>query len=485
MVVFSLLGFAALLIVAIVVLSITTAFLWHNVKSKKVSEDTIYNLAYYDTLTGLANRYHFNEKTERLISKANTEHRTLALFLVDLDDFKKVNDSLGHHTGDEVLKEVGTRLDKALHDASCYTRCGLIHDPNNFTSRLGGDEFVLVLNDIVDEHQCERIADNILKQFNTPITVEEYDLCISLSIGISILPTDGHSISTLLKAADLALYAAKDKGKNRYHLHEADMVTQLKEAILYEKVINDVIDTQDFELYYQPIFEVQQYKVCGVEALLRVKHKLIPDLRLDKFIRIAEETGLIIPLGTEILRRACWQCRGCLDSGYNLVVAVNLSILQLEHCEIVKTIFDILEETNLPPTNLAIEVTETSLMENFTSVNEKLTLLRGVGIHVSLDDFGTGYSSMEYVKNLSIDKIKIDISFIRDINEDQKSVEIVRAMTLLGKTVGMKVCAEGVETEEQFLTIRDIGVDQVQGYLMGKPMPADELKEFLTNKVDR
>jgi len=407
------------------------------------------------------------------------------LFLVDLDDFKKVNDTLGHHTGDEVLKEIARRLDKSLHDASCYTYCGLIHNPDNFTARLGGDEFVLIINDIVDEFQCGKIAESIISQFNKPITIDEYDLNVTISIGISILPIDSRDLSGLLKAADLALYAAKDSGKNRYHFHEHSMVTQLQEAILYEKVIRDVIETKNFDIYYQPIFEAQRYKACGVEALLRVKHEKIPNLRLDKFIKIAEDTGLIVPLGEEILRRACWQCRGCLDSGHNLVVAVNLSIHQLERHDIVKTIFDILEETNLPPVNLAIEVTETSLMECFETVNEKLALLRDVGIHVSLDDFGTGYSSMEYVKKLSIDKLKIDISFIRDINEDEKSVEIVRAMTLLGKTLGMIVCAEGVEDEEQFLTIRDIGVDQVQGYLFGKPMPADELKLFLERKTAR
>ena len=485
MVVFSLMSFATLLLVAMLVLIITTAYLWHSLRNKKMSEDTIYNLAYYDSLTGLPNRYHFNEKADSLVTRANEHQRTLALFLVDLDDFKKVNDSLGHLIGDEVLKEISRRLDKSLHDASCYTKCGLMHDPNNFTARLGGDEFVLILNDIADEAQCGKIAEHIIAEFNKPITVDGYDLNTSVSIGISMLPVDGHSMSSLLKAADLALYAAKDNGKNQYYFHEQSMVTKLKEAILYEKIIRDIIDTKEFEVHYQPIFEAQEYKACGVEALLRVKHDLIPNIRLDKLIKVAEDTGLIIPLGEEILRRACWQCRGCLDGGHDLVVAVNLSIRQLEQHNIVETIFNILEEANLPPRHLAVEVTETSLMECFEPVNEKLTLLQDAGINVSLDDFGTGYSSMEYVKKLSINKLKIDISFVRDINEDEKSVEIVKAMTLLGQTLEMIVCAEGVETEEQFLTLRDIGVDQVQGYLMGKPMPADQLQLFLDTRKAR
>ena len=454
-------------------------------RKKKVSEDIIYKLAYYDTLTGLPNRYHFNEKAEKVIEKANERHRAMALFLVDLDDFKKVNDTLGHQVGDEVLKEIASRLDKSLHDASCYTRCGLIHDPDNFTSRLGGDEFVLIINEVVDAEQCGRIADSIISEFDKSITIDDYDFNVTISIGISILPIDGSDLSSLLRAADLALYAAKDKGKNQYHFHEVSMVTQLKEMMLYERVIREVIETHDFTLHYQPIFEVQEYTACGVEALLRVQHKLIPNLRLDKFIKVAEDTGLIIKLGEEILRRACWQCRMCIDDGHDLVVAVNFSVQQLEQDDVVDIVFKVLEESNLPPEHLAIEVTETSLMENFEKVNDNLTLMHNAGIHISLDDFGTGYSSMEYVKRLSIDKIKIDISFIRDINETAESSVFVRAMTLLGKTLNLTVCAEGVETEEQFLTIRDIGVDQVQGYLMGKPMPADELQEFLNTRTAR
>ena len=219
--------------------------------------------------------------------------------------------------------------------------------------------------------------------------------------------------------------------------------------------------------------------------MLRVKHDLIPNLRLDKLIKIAEDTGMIIPLGEEILRRACWQCRQCLDNGHNLIVAVNLSIRQLEQESIVETVFDALKEANLPPEHLALEVTETSLMENFSSVNERLARFRNAGIHISLDDFGTGYSSMEYIKELAIDKIKIDVGFVRDINTDDKSVEIVRGITLLAKTLGLKVCAEGVEKEEQFLKLRDIGVDQVQGYLFGRPMPAMDLQKYLTDKKSR
>lgn len=483
MVVFSLVGFATLLLVAMLVLTITTAYLWHSMRSKKTSEDTIYKLAYYDTLTELPNRYHFNEKAVQLVKRASEHQKTLALFLVDLDDFKKVNDTLGHHTGDEVLKEIARRLDKSLHDASCYTKCGLIHDPNNFTARLGGDEFVLIINDIVDEFQCGKIAENIIAEFTKPITVDGYDLDATISVGVSILPVDGRDLSSLLKAADLALYHAKDHGKNQYSFHKQSMVTQLKEAMLYEKVIRDIIDTGDFDIHYQPIYNVQQYKICGVESLLRVKHDLLPDLELEKLIKVAEDTGLIVPLGEEILRRACWQCRGCLDDGHDLVAAVNLSIRQLEHHDIIQTIFNILKETNLPPENLALEVTETSLMNKFKPINEKLSILRGAGIHISLDDFGTGYSSMEYVKRLSVDKLKIDISFIRDINENEKSVEIVRAMTLLGKTLGMKVCAEGIETEKQFLTVRNIGVDQAQGYLLGKPMSVDDLKIHIESRT--
>lgn len=437
---------------------------------RREDEQTIYQLAYYDTLTGLPNRLHFNEHVKKVIERAREQKWRFAFFLVDLDDFKRINDTLGHYAGDELLKEIAVRLQHVIE-----LRCEDENECQCFAARLGGDEFVLIIERLRDARQAEDVAELIFSQFDTPVIVEDQEIYVKLSVGIGLYPHDGSSPSSLLKSADLALYTAKEKGKNQFHFHEASMNAQVVEYFQYESALRYFIDTNDFEVHYQPIVSVKDGSICGAEALFRGNRLKYSNLRLDRTITIAEDSGMIVSLGRNILRRACEDCVECIRGGYNAVISVNISIRELNEPDFIENLSRTLEETGLPPSNLAIEVTESLFMVNYNENIRKLKKLKEMGIFLSIDDFGKGYSSMSYLRRLPADKLKIDKEFIDHIAVDVKSEEIVRGITMMAQTLGMVVCAEGVETDEQFKVLREVGVDQVQGYLTGRPVPANEL----------
>lgn len=443
-----------------------------NITERKQAEATIHKLAYYDSLTELPNRTYFTEHTPRLLTSAHSDRRKLALFLVDIDDFKRVNDNFGHHFGDELLRQTAIRLADVI---SPLCTIGEVSNCECFAARLGGDEFVLFLEEVNDAEQASRIADVIFNAFEEPIQLEEQHVHVNLSVGIALFPYDGNSISTLLKSADLALYAAKDKGKNQFHFHEISMNTRLEEYMQYECALHDFIDTQDFDLHYQPIFNIDG-TLHGAETLFRSNPRKYEKMELERLIGVAEDTGLIVPLGNQILRRAC-QTWVKQMGGTNTFVSVNLSMRQLDEKTIVKDILDILYETGLPPEKLVVEITETAFMHNFRENVRKLTKLHNTGINIAIDDFGKGYSSMSYVQQLPVSKLKIDLSFVKQMIDDPKSAEIVKVIIILAHTLGLTALAEGVETEEQHEMLRSFSCDEIQGYLKGAPMPIKQLKE--------
>lgn len=447
-----------------------------DITQRKKSEDTIYNLAYYDSLTGLPNRTYFAEHIPQRLEQAGNDHRKLALFVVDVDDFKRVNDNYGHPAGDEMLKVIATQLaglieHRCEHEDIC--RC--------FAARLGGDEFVLIVEEIETAQQAQSVADKIFASFVEPVTIEGQKMHVGLSIGIALYPYDGSNVSTLLKSADLALYAAKDKGKNMYHFHEIAMNTRLEEHMQYESALHYFIDTGDFDLHYQPIFQMGTGILCGAETLFRSNKRRYQDMHLERLIGVAEETGLIIPLGKQILRRACITWRKNMGKT-NGVVSVNLSMRQLEDQSIVKDILDILYETGLEPEQLTIEITETAFMRSFHENIRKLNKLRDAGIHIAVDDFGKGYSSMSYIQQLPVSKLKIDMAFIRAMEEDTKSAEIVKVIIILARTLGLTSLAEGVETQSQYDKLTEFECDEVQGFFSGKPMPMKNFMDMVENK---
>ena len=446
-----------------------------DITKQKEDEETIYHLAYYDTLTGLPNRLHFNERVENIIQHAQDTSTQFAVFLVDLDNFKRINDTMGHHTGDQVLKEIAIRLnDVVTHHCSISSEIG-----DCFAARLGGDEFVLIVENIVDIDKAQMIAETIYDQFDQPISIEQHKYFAKLSLGIGIYPHDGDTISLLLKSADLALYTAKHRGKNQYFFHEASMSSRLEQLIYYEQAINYFIKSQDFQLAIQPIMCCDTHQIIGGEILFRGNQQKYQNIKLQKLISIAESNNDIVALGKQILYNGCKIGYSCVQIDPSIVLSINVSIRELEDFSFINDIKRTLELTNFPPQNLAIEVTESLFMSNFKNNVNKLNQLKQMGIHISIDDFGKGYSSMSYLRYLPDDKLKIDREFIRDLDNDAKSQEIIKGITLMGKALNMTVCVEGVETRQQYDIIRQLDVDQIQGYFMGPPVASDNFFQLL------
>lgn len=446
----------------------------NDITKRKQHEQLINQLAYFDSLTGIPNRLNFNNHVKDLVISADSASDKFAVFLIDLDDFKKVNDTLGHHAGDEVLKEFVKRINVIMKQ-----RCDDKHACGCFAARLGGDEFVMVTNVIHDEHHVHELAQQIFNEFKKPFEYDEQDIDINLSVGIGIYPEDGDTMSVLLKSADLALYAAKDKGKNTYMLHDDSMNTRIEKRLQYEKAIDYFIETKDFYVHYQPIVDSSTQKILGCEALFRCNKKKFPHIFLGELIEVAEENLSIDPLGMLIFNRALQQMKPIIDVNPEFVLSINVSVIQLEKDDFVGDILYMVESIGVNPKNIAIEVTESLFMNNSVENIHKLKILKSVGFHLSIDDFGKGYSSMSYLRRLPIDKIKIDKEFIDFIAEDQKALEIVKGIVSMSDTLKITTLAEGVETEAQLKLLTSIGTTQIQGYYTGKPMEISSFNELM------
>lgn len=425
------------------------------------------HLAFHDELTGLPNRTLFQERLIHSLARARRSQTSVAIMLLDIDRFKHVNDSFGHLAGDELLCGIAERLVASVRQVDTV-------------ARLGGDEFVLVIEELKLPSDIDQVAQKVLDISSTPFVLQGHDITSTLSIGVSLFPENGEDPETLLKHADVAMYKAKDAGKNNYKLYDQEMNSKAIESLLIENDLRRAIKANELSLVYQPKIDLSNNSVVGLEALVRWNHQSKGVISPGEFIPLAEETGLIIPLGAWVLREACRQQKAWLDAGLGYGrVAVNLSPKQFLQADFPAFLKQLLAEEALDSAHLELEITENSAMDNPQQSILLLRRLHEMGVAMSVDDFGTGYSSLTYLKRFPIDTLKIDRSFIRDIHQDPNDAAIAKSIIDLGHNMGLNVVAEGVETRDQQQWLKRQGCDQAQGFLYSKPVAASELAAVL------
>ncbi len=433
----------------------------HDITDYKRKVEQINHLAYHDALTGLPNRHLFHDRLIQSLAHAHLHQESLAILFIDMDRFKNVNDSLGHNIGDELLKKIARRLEECIREGDTL-------------ARLGGDEFIVLLPTVFLQ-QVERIARRILEEMKAPFIIDGFELFISASIGVSMYPNDGIDQDTLIKNADTAMYQAKELGKNTYQFYTLAMSTQSFAKLEMESYLRKAIERNELVVYYQPQIDLMNQQLIGMEALVRWKHPKLGMVSPGKFIPLAEETGLIVPVGEWVLRTACKQAKQWHDQGiWPLKMSVNMSVRQFQQQNIVALVAAVLEDTKISPSSLELEITE-SILQNIDMIMPQLEKLKKLGVQISIDDFGTGYSSLNYLKNFPVDTLKIDQSFIRDIYCDPRNATIVMTIIAMAQTLQMNVIAEGVETEEQLRFLIQQQCDGAQGYYFSPPIPAEEI----------
>jgi diguanylate cyclase (GGDEF)-like protein len=391
----------------------------------------------------------------------------VALVYLDLDNFKTINDTLGHAAGDEFLKEVARRLRACVRDSDTI-------------SRQGGDEFLLVLRDLPDTEIVSTVVIKIMERLQEPLRLDTQELSSSASIGVAIGPDDGLDFETLRKKADLAMYRSKESGRNAWHFFDPTMDAEAGEHLLMRNGLRRALERQEFVLYYQPQYELASGTLIGVEALIRWQHPELGLVAPGRFIGVAEESGLIVPMGDWVLRQACQQAVSWQRAGLpTLSMSVNLSAIQFKRGNVEQSVERALTESGLAPALLELELTESILIQNIESVLTSVRRLKQLGVKLAIDDFGTGYSSLSYLKRLDIDKLKIDQSFVRDLASDPDDAAIVRAIIQMARSLNLQTIAEGVETEEMRSQLRAFGCDAAQGYLYSRPVPAQDIERLL------
>lgn len=441
--------------------------IFSDITRTKQNEQRLTYLAHYDDLTGLPNRTLFYERVERALFLAKQHNYKIAVLFLDLDHFKYVNDTWGHAVGDLLLKDAAKRI---IH---CVGK-------NDTVARLGGDEFTIVLDKIDSSETAATVGQRILESMRPPFYLHNHETFISSSIGISIYPTDGQDVETLLKQADIAMYRAKEGGKDSYQFFTAQMNVEAHQRLLLETKLRHALERNELRLYYQPQVHLASGQVIGAEVLVRWQHPEMGLLPPQQFIPLAEETGLIVMIGEWVLRAACEQHKIWRDNGYpHLRLAVNLSSRQFRENDLATKIINILDETEMDPNLLELEITESVLMIDADKAIETLNILKKTGIQLAIDDFGTGYSSLNYLKRFPIDKLKIDKSFIFDIPKNTDDMTITKAIVALSRSLHLKVIAEGVETKAQLAFLKSLRCDEVQGYLISHPIPVNEFVELL------
>ena len=428
-----------------------------------LNKEHLARLAHFDNLTTLPNRIFFNEILNKSISQAMRQRTSLAVLFIDLDRFKNINDALGHPAGDMVLREIAKRFQQAL-------------PAGDTIARLSGDEFIIVLNNLASAEFPSTIAEKILQCCTEPFKFNTNELFITPSIGICIYPANGISLEELQKNADTAMYNAKRAGGNMFQYYSSEMNTAAHEHLELEAALRKAIQNQEFILYYQPKLDLASGKVSGVEALIRWESPEIGIISPDKFIPLAEETGLIIPIGEWALREACKTNKRWQDFGYEPIsVAVNISAKQFQQQNLGELVSQVLAESGLGAKYLDLEITETAMMDNVENAIKKLTEIKKMGVEISVDDFGTGYTSISYLKRFPIDVLKVDQSFIKGIPANQDDIAIVSAVIAMAHNLGMSVVAEGVETEEQMQFLAEHTCDTIQGYFISAPLPENKI----------
>ncbi|MGJ8581515.1 MAG: EAL domain-containing protein [Psychromonas sp.] len=433
------------------------------------SSQTIKQHAYYDTLTSLPNRFLSLDRLSQMLTEAERSQEKIAVFFLDLDDFKKVNDSLGHEVGDKLLLEAAKRLKKVTRKADTV-------------GRLGGDEFILLSPGLGDEHNIKMIAQNLLEIFRKPFHIDDRELIITLSVGIAVAPDNGSTVSNLLRNADTAMYQAKSLGRNAYSFFTKEMNTAMIRRFEVEEQMRNALERNEFEVFYQPQFDSKTQQVIGAEALLRWHNPVLGNIFPDEFIPVAEQTGLIVPIGQYVINQSLnflsvWQTQQDND----FVMAVNLSPRQFRDKKLLKVIKNALNKAKLKPENLELEITEGVLMTGQSYITKALMELQELGVKLSMDDFGTGYSSLSYLRQYHFDVLKVDRSFVNGITINKEDRDLVKASIAIAHSLGLKVVAEGVEISEQLNILNELGCDYVQGYYFSKPMPAQKFLDYIND----
>ncbi|MGY0374290.1 sensor domain-containing protein [Clostridium sp. JNZ J1-5] len=437
-----------------------------DITEKKLADEKIIRMAYHDMLTGLPNRTLCNDYLNNSLINASLNNDMVGILFLDFDRFKCINDTLGHFIGDKLLENITERLKFIL-------------DKSDFIARAGGDEFLVILPKVTDKGKIKAIAEKIVSEFRQPIIIDGYELYTTVSLGISVYPFDGTDVRTLMKNAEIAMYKAKDSGRDNYRVFTQSMKNVIYDNFYFANNLRNAIEREELVVYYQPKIDIQEGKVTGVEALIRWDHPELGLIPPAKFISIAEETGLIVPIGEWVLRRACAQNKAWQDAGYKPIkMAVNISARQLQQKDLYEKLVEILKETNLEAKYLELEITESIAIKNIDKTNDMLNNLKELGVNIAMDDFGTGYSALSYLNQISIDILKIDQSFIRNLALSEHNKEIAAFIIKMAHALELKVTAEGVETEEDINFLKRHKCDYVQGYYFSRPIPSDEFEKL-------
>jgi diguanylate cyclase (GGDEF)-like protein len=464
------LGYFGFLLQAIMGMSMIACLLEDEREASELATAEMEHLAYHDALTGLPNRPLFMDRLIMAVAQATRSNQKLGVFFLDLDRFKDINDSLGHSTGDTLLKAVAERIRRCVREGDTV-------------ARFGGDEFTLLIPKIDHIEDAAKIAQKILETLKIPFSVHDQELFVTTSVGISIYPSDGTDPETLVRNADSAMYRAKDQGRDNYQLYAPAMNERALERLALENMLRKAISHREFVLFYQPVADMKTKNIVGVEALIRWKHPELGLLSPAHFISAAEISGLIIPIGDWVLHTACKQLRQWHKRiNGDLTVAVNLSARQFQQPNLVEQIAEVLEEAELDPEFLELEITESNAMQNAENTTYTLRELKGLGVHIAMDDFGTGYSSLNYLKRFPFDILKLDQSFVREITTDPSDAAIATAVIQMAHSLNLKVVGEGVETEDQFAFLMKQNCDYIQGYLFSPPLPVEELETYLMER---